>query len=279
MLIKVWGSRGSIPVCGREYLRYGGDTTCLEIRTKSGDTFIVDAGTGIRRLGNQLLIDQRYVYHFLITHGHWDHLMGFPFFKPLYLDQVTIRVHRCPFPKKFVESKLSNVMTPPNFPIRPSELRAKIIYEDGNPTRFEVGSMAVETIPLSHPNMGSGYKFIEDGKIFVFLTDNELGFIHPGGLPKDQYIEFAYGADLLFHDAEYTPEEYESKVLWGHSDYVEAVDLAIQAGVKRLGLFHLYQERSDEEVDQIVDQCQKIISAAGHSLECFGVAADMIFEL
>ncbi len=279
MFIKVWGSRGSIPVCGPEYLRYGGDTTCLEIVTKSGDTFIVDAGTGIRRLGNQLMIDQRYTYHFLITHGHWDHLMGFPFFKPLYLDHVTIRVHRCPFPKKFVENMVSKVMTPPNFPIRPSELRAKIVYEDGNPMRFEVGSLAVEPIPLSHPNMGSGYKFIEDGKTFVFLTDNELGFIHPGGLPKDNYIEFAYGADLLFHDAEYTPEEYESKVLWGHSAYTEAIDLAVQAGVKKLGLFHLNQERSDDEVDQIVDQCQNIISAEGHSLECFGVAADMTFEL
>jgi phosphoribosyl 1,2-cyclic phosphodiesterase len=279
MLIKVWGSRGSIPVCGREYLRYGGDTTCLEIITKSGDTFIVDAGTGIRRLGNQLMIDERYTYHFLITHGHWDHLMGFPFFKPLYLDHVTIRVHRCPFPKKFVENMVSKVMTPPNFPIRPSELRAKIVYEDGNPMRFEVGSLAVEPIPLSHPNMGSGYKFIEDGKTFVFLTDNELGFIHPGGLPKDHYIEFAYGADLLFHDAEYTPEEYESKVLWGHSAYTEAIDLAIQAGVKKLGLFHLNQERTDKEVDQIVSQCQSIIAAEGHALECFAVAADMIFEL
>ncbi len=279
MFIKVWGSRGSIPVCGPEYLRYGGDTTCLEIVTKSGDTFIVDAGTGIRRLGNQLMIDQRYTYHFLITHGHWDHLMGFPFFKPLYLDHVTIRVHRCPFPKKFVENMVSKVMTPPNFPIRPSELRAKIVYEDGNPMRFEVGSLAVEPIPLSHPNMGSGYKFIEDGKTFVFLTDNELGFIHPGGLPMDHYIEFAYGADLLFHDAEYTPEEYESKVLWGHSAYTEAIDLAIQAGVKKLGLFHLNQERSDDEVDQIVDQCQTIINTEGHSLECFAVAADMTFEL
>ena len=279
MLIKVWGSRGSIPVCGEEYLRYGGDTTCLEIVTRSGDTFIVDAGTGIRRLGNQLMIDQRYTYHFLITHGHWDHLMGFPFFKPLYLDHVTIRVHRCPFPKKFVENMVSKVMTPPNFPIRPSELRAKIVYEDGNPTRFEVGSLAVEPIPLSHPNMGSGYKFIEDGKTFVFLTDNELGFIHPGGLPKDHYIEFADGADLLFHDAEYTPEEYESKVLWGHSAYTEAVDLAIKAGVKKLGLFHLNQERVDDEVDRIVDQSRHMISSAGHQLECFAVAADMTFEL
>jgi ribonuclease BN (tRNA processing enzyme) len=225
------------------------------------------------------MIDQRYTYHFLITHGHWDHLMGWPFFKPLYLDHVTIRVHRCPFPKKFVENMVSKVMTPPNFPIRPSELRAKIVYEDGNPTRFEVGSLAVEPIPLSHPNMGSGYKFIEDGKTFVFLTDNELGFIHPGGLPMDHYVEFAYGADLLFHDAEYTPEEYESKVLWGHSAYTEAIDLAVQAGVKKLGLFHLNQERSDDEVDQVVDQCQKIISAEGHSLECFAVAADMTFEL
>ena len=279
MLIKVWGSRGSIPVCGKDYLRYGGDTTCLEIVTRSGDTFIVDAGTGIRCLGNQLMIDKRYTYHFLITHGHWDHLMGFPFFKPLYLDHVTIRVHRCPFPKKFVENMVSKVMTPPNFPIRPSELRAKIVYEDGNPTRFEVGSLAVEPIPLSHPNMGSGYKFIEDGKTFVFLTDNELGFIHPGGLPKDHYIEFAYGADLLFHDAEYTPEEYKTFIDWGHSVYTDTLDLAYKASVKKLGLFHLNQERTDRQMDNIVQDCRKRIAAKDIDLECVGVTSDMTFEL
>jgi len=279
MRIKVWGSRGSIPVSGSEYLRYGGDTTCLEIRTRDDDILIVDAGTGIRRLGNQLIDEKRYRYHFLITHGHWDHLMGFPFFKPLYLDDVSIEVHRCPFPRKFVENMITRMMTPPNFPIKYSELRARILYEDGNPSRFQIGSLTVEPIPLSHPNLGSGYKFIEDGKSFVFLTDNELGYVHPGGLPYRDYMEFSAGADLLFHDGEFTPEEYESKVLWGHSSYTETLALALEGNVKRLGLFHLNQERNDHQVDEIVADCREIVTAKGRDLECFAVASGMTFEL
>lgn len=279
MQITVWGSRGSIPVSGREYLVYGGDTTCLEVRSESDDIIIVDAGTGIRRLGNALIDEERYNYHFLLTHGHWDHLMGLPFFKPLYMDDATIRVHRGLFLKKFVENMVSRVMTPPNFPIRYSELRAKILYEGGSQERFEIGSVSIETIPLSHPNMGSGYKFMENGKTFVFLTDNELGYIHPGGKTMRDYITFSAGADLLFHDGEYTPEEYEGRVLWGHSAYTEALELAIHSGVKTLGIFHLNQERSDDEVDEIVDDCRRIVEGQNHVMECLAVGSDMTFFL
>ncbi len=115
MKIRVWGSRGSIPVSGKEYLKYGGDTTCIEIRTKSGDVIIVDAGTGIRRLGNQLADEQCYDLNFIFTHAHWDHLMGFPFFKPLFFKKFNIQMHRCPYHSKFVETILSKVMAPPLF--------------------------------------------------------------------------------------------------------------------------------------------------------------------
>ncbi|MGD9017147.1 MAG: MBL fold metallo-hydrolase [Desulfobacterales bacterium] len=279
MQITVWGSRGSIPVSGREYLVYGGDTTCLEIRTESDDIIIIDAGTGIRRLGNSLIDEERYHYHFLLTHGHWDHLMGLPFFKPLYMDDATILVHRGLFLKKFVENMVSRVMTPPNFPIRYSELRAQILYEGGNQERFDIGSVTIETIPISHPNMGSGYKFTENGKTFVFLTDNELGYIHPGGKTMADYVGFAADADLLFHDGEYTPDEYENRVLWGHSSYKECLDLAVKAGVKTLGLFHLNQERCDEEVDAIVANCRSLIEENNNGMECLAVGSDMTFFL
>jgi len=279
MRITCWGSRGSIPVSGPQYLKYGGDTTCLEIRTRSGEVVIVDAGTGIRRLGNKLIQEEGHIYHFIITHAHWDHLMGYPFFKPLYNRASRFHMHRCPFPKRFMENMITKVMTPPNFPVRYSELRAQLIYETGDPTAFNIGSMQVVPIPLSHPNQGSGYKFIEDGKIFVFLTDNELGYVHPGGRPFEDYLEFALDADLLFHDAEYTPEEYEQQILWGHSSFTDAMNLALEAHVKSFGLFHMNQERTDDEVDAIEQRCQQIIASTGSSMKCCVVGADMVFEL
>lgn len=279
MHIRCWGSRGSIPVSGKEYIRYGGDTTCLEIRTKSDDIIIVDAGTGIRRLGNQLIKEGRYQYHFLITHGHWDHLMGFPFFKPLFLEHPEIRMHRGAFHKKFMEAMFSKVMAPPNFPVRFSDLKAKMVYLEGHPEKFEIGSVTVLPIQISHPNSGKGYKFIEDGKVFVFLTDNELGFVHPGGLPASAYLDFCRGADLLIHDAEYTPREYQLLIEWGHSSYVDVLELAFKAGVKKLGLFHINQERSDDEVDEMVEASLNIIKDRGQQLECFAVGVDMTFDL
>jgi phosphoribosyl 1,2-cyclic phosphodiesterase len=279
MFIRCWGARGSIPVSGKKYIKYGGDTTCLEIRSQSGDIIIVDAGTGIRRLGNHLIKEGEYRYNFLLTHGHWDHLMGFPFFKPLFLEHPEIIMQRGPFYKKFMESMFSKVMAPPNFPVRYSDLKAKISYKEGHPEKFEIGSVTVVPIQISHPNTGKGYKFIEDGKTFVFLTDNELGFVHPGGLPGKNYLPYCKSADLLIHDAEYTPQEYKLLMEWGHSSYLDVLELAFKAGVKKLGLFHHNQERTDSEVDEIVQACHRIIEESGYPLECFAVGADMSFNL
>jgi len=279
MIIKIWGSRGSIPVSGKEYLKYGGDTTCLEILTKSGETIVIDAGTGIRRLGNKLAEERCYNINFIFTHAHWDHLMGFPYFKPLYFKKSAIRMHRCPFHNEFVETILSKIMAPPNFPVKYSDITARISYLDACPTEFAIGSVTVVPIALSHPNGGSGYKFLEDGKCFAFLTDNELGYIHPGGLGFKDYLKFIEGADLLIHDADYTPEEYKSYIEWGHSVYTDAVDLALQGEVKTLGLFHHNQERTDEDVDKIVKDCRERIDARNGNLECVGVSSEMEFEL
>ena len=279
MYIKCWGSRGSIPVSGSDYIKYGGDTTCLEIRNREQDTIIVDAGTGIRRLGNKVLEENRFRYHFIFTHAHWDHLMGFPYFKPLFLKNAVFHVHRCPFHEDFVQSVLSRMLTPPNFPVNYSEVAADIRYEQACPESFRIGSMTIEPIPLSHPNGGSGYKFIEDGKSFVFLTDNELGFRHNGGLTVEQYVKICEGADLLIHDAEYTPGEYRTYPEWGHSSYTTTLEMAIAANARRLGLFHLNQDRTDSEMDAIVADCRRLAGEAGNGLECFAVGCDTVFNL
>lgn len=278
MYIKCWGSRGSIPVSGKDHVKYGGDTTCLEIRTKSDDTIIVDAGTGIRRLGNRLIEEKRFKYNLIFTHAHWDHVMGFPFFRPIYDKNFEIRMYRCPFPS-YVKKMLSNVMAYPHFPVKYSDIQAKISYEENCSSGFEIGSVKVIPISLSHPNTGSGFKFTEDGKTFVFITDNELEFVHPGGLPYEAYVEFCSGADLLIHDAEYTPEEYERFREFGHSAYTRALDLALESGVGRFGMFHLNQDRTDRQMDKIVKDCKRRISGKGSRLKCFAVAGNMEFVL
>ncbi len=279
MQITCWGSRGSIAVSGPDYLKYGGDTTCIEIRARSGELIIVDAGTGIRRLGNQVMENNCTVYHFLFTHSHWDHLIGFPFFKPLYHSNSQIQIFRCPFPGKFIEEIVNKMMGPPHFPVRYSDLKASISYIEACPSEFQIGSITVIPISLSHPNGGCGYKFIEAGKSFVFLTDNELGHTHADGLAPSDYAILCQNADLIFHDAEYTPEEYKQSIQWGHSTYTDALDMVLAAGAKRFGLFHLNSERTDADMDRIVDHCREIIEARGAKMDCFAVGQDMTFEV
>ncbi len=279
MIIRCWGSRGSIPVSGKKYLYYGGNTTCLEIRTKDDKVLIVDAGSGIREAGNDLLKEAHRDFTLLLTHGHWDHIMGFPFFKPIYSSRNTLNIWGCPFAQTSIKEILTRMMVAPNLPVKFDHIRAKISFEEDCYDSYRFGSIAITPIALSHPNRGTGYKFIEDGKCFVFLTDNELSFRHDGGLDFQNYLEFSRGADLLFHDAEYKEEEYKKTQGWGHSYYTEALRLALEAGVKRLGLFHHNQERTDSEVDDIVGHCRKIIKKSGRRLECFGVGQYMEFRL
>ena len=279
MIIRCWGARGSIPVSGSEYLKYGGDTTCIEIRTKNDEIIIVDAGSGIRRLGNKLTAENRCEFTMLFTHAHWDHLMGLPFFKPLYSPKTRITIGGCPFTQSTVKEMISHVMSPPYFPVNFDDIRAKITYEGECKNSFPCDSVAINPILISHPNQGLGYKFVEDGNSFVFLTDNELSFRHPGGLDFQDYCSFSSHADLLIHDAEYTEEDYKRTKGWGHSVYKDTLSLALEAKVKKLGLFHHNQERTDEGVDQIVEDCHKIIEETHSSLECFAVSQDMEIRL
>jgi phosphoribosyl 1,2-cyclic phosphodiesterase len=271
MIIRCWGARGSIPVSGKDYLRYGGNTTCLEIRNNRDDILLVDAGSGIREAGNAFLADGRRDFTLLLTHAHWDHIMGFPFFKPLYRHDATINIWGCPFAQDSIREMLARVMSAPYFPIKYDDIHANVTYAEICIETYQLGDLTITPIALSHPNQGTGYKFSEAGRTFVFLTDNELGLQHEGGLSYDNYIEFCRGADLLIHDAEYLDEEYPKRRGWGHSTIEQATSLALDAGVKQLGLFHHNQERIDTEVDNLVALSRRIIRERKSSLECFAV--------
>jgi phosphoribosyl 1,2-cyclic phosphodiesterase len=232
MKIRCWGARGSLPVSGREFDKYGGNTTCLEIRTADDRIIIVDAGTGIQKLGNLLIREDRLTCHMVFTHAHWDHLMGFPFFKPIYSAKAEIRICGCICAQEKVTNLVSRTMEKPYFPIDYSQITSNIEFDGACKSRFSIGSVEISTIILNHPQNGLGYRFTENGKSFVFLTDNELSYRHPGGLEFDDYVRFSEGADLLIHDAEYREDEYGLTRSWGHSLYTDALGLAMEAGIR-----------------------------------------------
>lgn len=174
---------------------------------------------------------------------------------------------------------ISAPMNPPYFPVDYQDIQAKISYIGLCGEEVQVGSITVSSIPLSHPNQGMGYRFMEDGKSFVFLTDNEPTYPHLGGRDWCDYVEFSRGADLLMHDSEYLPEEYDRTVTWGHTSYIYALKLALESGVDTFCLFHHNQDRTDEDIDAMVEDCRRRIREIGSSMKCFAASQDMEIEL
>lgn len=260
MKIIFWGTRGSIPVPGKDTTIYGGNTTCLEITLKSGRTVIIDAGTGIRLLGQKLLKENKINdIHLLVTHIHWDHVLGFPFFDPIYNPSARIHIdgnHNC---LKGLKYTFDNKMGDGFFPIKFDDLRAKITYLGklmNGP--LEIDGTVIDSIPLHHPQGGMGFRFREDGKTLVFITDNELrGEPWEGRSPED-YAAFSENADILIHDCQYTPEEIDNRQGWGHSDYSAVFEMAKKAKVKKLILFHHDPPRTDAQVKDIKNKCEKL---------------------
>jgi phosphoribosyl 1,2-cyclic phosphodiesterase len=269
---------------GHDTLRYGGNSTCLEIRSAAGQVFVVDAGSGVRNLGKALQHEQGVSdIRFFLTHAHWDHLAGFPFFEPAYSDRYSITFCSGQHSQNVIYRYLSHQMEPPYFPVDFHHLKANFNFHCEQPKQgngnCRIGTIEFLPVALNHPNGGYGFKFMEDGKTFVFLTDNELGFRHAGGLSREEYVAFCRDADTLFHDAQYTAEEYRHTCGWGHSTYRDATDLAIEAGVKRLGLFHHDPGRTDDDLDRQTDYCWEQIMKADSSVECFSCREGMVIEV
>lgn len=286
MKIKIWGCRGSLATPGRQTLRYGGNTTCVEVRTREEGVIVLDAGSGLCNLGRSLVAEHDLAHLvMLFTHAHWDHLCGFPFFDPAYVPQCQIMLCGGPDAQQSLRQYLGRQMEPPFFPVPFDHLRARIDFGCGcgRPCGGRITSMAggpgCRSIRLNHPNGGYGFKLEEDGKVFAFLPDNELGFHHENGAGFADYVDFCRGADLLFHDAQYTDSEYSRTRGWGHSSYADALRLAAEAGVKRLGLFHHDPTRTDDDLDQQVEWCREQLRKTGSPVDCFACAEEMVIEL
>jgi phosphoribosyl 1,2-cyclic phosphodiesterase len=264
MNLKFWGVRGSIPTPEADRMRYGGNTTCLEIGTPdSGEPVVIDCGSGIRALGDRFIDRSVKRIHILLTHYHWDHIQGLPSFAPIFQPGVEVVFYTCRPPA--VGSALFSVqMADPFFPVPFSELGSRIEFnqvECGKP--FSIGSIKVEGFRLNHPQGATGYRLESEGHVLVHASDHECGVSEiDAGI-----IRAARGADVLVMDAQYTPAEYESKVGWGHSSYAHATDAAQAAGVRQLLLFHHDPIHDDNFLDQMLADAQKLFAATGMACE------------
>ncbi len=276
--LRFWGTRGSIPSPGPATVRYGGNTPCLEVRDEGGNLAILDAGTGIRALGNALLATGAPVSaDVYVTHAHWDHIQGLPFFAPLFGPGHSIRIWTGPGLEERVERALRAQMSPEVFPVplegTPAEVEFRAL--GGGET---AGAIRVSTHPARHPGGALGYRLAcgnGRGGVLVYLPDNELDPAAPHPAPADwrpRLVSFLRDAEVLVHDAMYTAEEAAVHRGWGHSSAQAAVELALEAGVRRLVLFHHHPERSDADVDVLLDDCRERAARAGGTLEVLAAA-------
>ncbi len=266
--VRCWGTRGSIPSPGPDTVRYGGNTTCLEV-AGTDERVIFDAGSGIRPLGMDLVQNGQGAVHIFLTHFHWDHIQGFPFFMPLYDAEDTIRVIGPKQKDIDVQNLFAGQMGPLYFPVPFRVVAASMEFEHLNEGSYELGNLSLEVMRVRHPSFVIGYRIRIDGHVICFIPDNELDGdmydVDPGF--EARIVDFVGDADLLIHDSMYTEEEYPKRIGWGHSTFEQALRLAREGGVKQLLFSHHDPTRTDDELDIIVERMQEEASRGGSGLQ------------
>jgi phosphoribosyl 1,2-cyclic phosphodiesterase len=290
VLIRFWGTRGSIPTPGRGTTLYGGNTSCVEVLADDGTVIILDCGTGARPLGLDLLSRGPTLppMHILVTHTHWDHIQGFPFFPPAYLAGTRLSVYGARGLDRTLEGSLSGQMQHTYFPVQLDELRADIGFEEVAEERFRVGPYRVTSQLINHTAATVAYRLHAGGVSIAYVTDHEPfwwersgprqqhRFVHPG---EERHLAFVEGADVLIHDAQYADDEYPAKRGWGHSTMEYAVDLAVRAGVKQLVLFHHDPLHSDRWIRTQLARARRRAAAQRSTVEIIAAAEGDQLEL
>ncbi|MFQ5817033.1 MAG: MBL fold metallo-hydrolase [Terriglobia bacterium] len=255
MLLRFWGVRGSTPTPQRENADFGGNTPCLELRTAKGNLFIFDCGTGFRMLGRALQREygKRGIHaRIFLTHYHWDHIQGIPFFTPLYHARNRFLFHSYRFEDQSLQRALEGQMTDPYFPVDMTSMGAQRHFFEIGEERMQYDDLTLISKRLHHPQGCLGYRIECDGKVVVYATDNEPG--NPAGDRKVR--ELADGADVLIYDAQFLPEEMRHHRRWGHSTWKEGVRIAKECKVGQLILFHHDPDRSDPQVRRLLRRTQ-----------------------
>jgi phosphoribosyl 1,2-cyclic phosphodiesterase len=266
MIARFWGVRGSVPTSSIVNMKYGGNTPCLEVRTVSGQLLIFDAGTGIRALGKRLKQETPPEGHritLFLSHYHWDHIQGIPFFEPLYDPSNYIYLHGYKTSEASIERALVEQMVNPFFPVDTSVMRATRHFYNISEETLQIGEAVIHTRFLNHPQGCMGYRIEADGQTLVYATDNE----HGSPLHDRNLRDLAQGADVMIYDAQYTADEYLERKGWGHSTWEVGVQVARAANVKQLVLFHHDPDHSDAFVDNIVVDASRAFPAVVGAME------------
>lgn len=278
MKVTLWGTRGSLAAPGPETVRYGGNTACVEVRGGDDSLLILDAGTGIRRLGGTLEGGFRRI-DVLLTHLHMDHIQGLGFFTPLDQPGRDVHIWAPPSATLDLRTRLSRYLSPPLFPVRIRDLPCRLTLHDAPLERFRIGRFEIEASLVCHPGSTVGYRIGEDGTTLTYLPDHELA-LGAASFPAEpdwtSGFELASGADLLIHDAQYTEVEYRQRVGWGHSTIDQALHFAAAAGVKRLVTFHHDPGHSDAMLDRLTEEASR---AGGLPFELIPGTEGLGFEL
>jgi len=260
MKVTLWGTRGSLPSAGPENVRYGGNTACVEVRGSDGTLAILDAGTGIRRLGAAVSEDISRI-DILLTHLHMDHIQGLGFFGPLYREGLEVHIWGPPTAGLTLDERLTRYLSPPLFPVRLRELPCKLALHEVPAGTFEIGGLKIRGDFVCHPGPTLGYRVAENGTSFAYLPDHEPA-LGTGQLPRDPRwisgFDLAEGAGLLIHDSQYTDAEYPEHIGWGHSAISHTIAFAAATHVKRLVIFHHDPGHSDAMLDRLVEEARKI---------------------
>jgi phosphoribosyl 1,2-cyclic phosphodiesterase len=276
--ITLWGTRGSLAAPGPETVRYGGNTACVEVRGGDDSLLILDAGTGIRRLGGTVESEVRRI-DVLLTHLHMDHIQGLGFFTPLDQPGRDVHIWAPPSTTLDLRRRLSRYLSPPLFPVRIRELPCRLTLHDAPLERFRIGRFEIEASLVCHPGSTVGYRIGEDGTTLAYLPDHELA-LGAASFPAEpdwtSGFELASGADLLIHDAQYTEVEYRQRVGWGHSTIDQALHFAAAAGVKRLVTFHHDPGHGDAMLDRLIEEASR---ARGLPFELIPGTEGLGFEL
>lgn len=261
MHAKIWGSRGSLATPGRETLRYGGNTPCVEVTLADGTLLILDAGTGIRRLGLDLDGDGAGPIHLCLSHLHLDHLEGLPFFLPLWREETTIHVWGPPSPVKSLEERIARYFSPPLFPIELGAAPARMSFHDVPPDGWEIGTARLFAEPVAHPGPTVGYRIEENGCSLAYIPDHEpalAGDLDPASPEWISGFGLADRATVLLHDSQFFEHEYESRVGWGHSSVAHTVAFARASSARQLVLFHHDPLHVDAELEALRDRAVEL---------------------